>query len=555
MITHDRHLRSVNHDAALVFLTAVLGRLPALGAWWNRDDWGLLARASGLIGGDDLPARWLSTVLYWDLGLPLFGLSPDPWTWTRLLLHGAVAALTVRLAARLDFGPAARLAAGLLVVVTPLAFTPLYWAAGVQELLGAALALAAIERVLAGGGRNLALAAIVGTAAILSKENALLLPLLLGGMAAARPGRDRRPLAMIAVGLGMIAIMESLIVLRHFALGGGSSYVVELLAPLPNLTQYGWWMITPWPTFTARWTPLVGAGGLAMWSLWGTYAWHGRGHGDLRPLALFAAAMLSLAPVLALRSHVFPYYAYLAWIPAALTLAGALCGRLAATPRPATTLGVALLAAALAWGGTTVRLKARGDDGLSSDPTVLATALSHHVLEVLTQLPGEPDEVVILRPDVDRSGRARPSRLHAALAGDLGLQIGLPDGPEVRWAETLTGIKRDVLVVADDDTRIRYWGPSIQARLNLVLTRIGQGRPGEAADLLLRTLQGAYQTLPVMFDASMLTVPIGTVIEHAPEFLAAIDGAQGDPHERAALRAAADRILEMADVRPDPVLP
>jgi len=543
-------MRSVNHDAALVFLTAVIGRLPVLGAFWNRDDWGLLAQASGLLTRGDLPARWFSQVLYWDAALPLFGLNPDPWTWTRLLLHGAVAGLTVRLADRIGFSPVSRLVAGLLVIVTPLAFTPLYWAAGVQELLGAALALVAIERMLAGGGRNLALTFLAGTAAILSKENALLLPLLIGGFAAVGGrGRDRRGLIMTAAGLGIIAIMESLVVLRHFALGEPRGYVIELLAPLPNLTQYGWWLITPIPVFTSRWTPLVGAGGLAVWSLWAAYAWRGWMHGDRRPAFLLAAALLSLAPVLALRSHVFPYFAYLAWIPAALTLAGAVSQRIGHAPRAPATAGVLLLAALLAWGGTTVRLKNRGDDGLSSDPAVLATALSYGALEVLRQLPGAPDEIVVLQPDTDAAGRARPSRINAALAGDLGPKLALTDGPAVSWATSLTGVDRDVVVLADDDVRVRFWGPSIQARLNLVLVRVGQGRCGEAADLLLRTLQGADRTMPVIFDPAMLTVPLEAVTRNAPDFLDAIDSATGDPAARTSLREAADRVLDMAGVR------
>lgn len=80
---------------------AVLGHLPVLGAWWCRDDWGLLARAAGLADRPQgLPARWLSQHLYWQATWSLWGLNPTPHAVVRLLLHGACALLVVRLARR-----------------------------------------------------------------------------------------------------------------------------------------------------------------------------------------------------------------------------------------------------------------------------------------------------------------------------------------------------------------------------------------------------------------------------------------------------------------------
>ena len=169
----------------LVFCTAALGRLPALGAWWHGADWTLLARATGLSGGGDTPVRWFSQVAYWEILGPLLGTAPGPWAVTRLLLHGAAAALVHRLVLRAGGSRAGALAARLAGGDHPLAFDPLYRAGGVQELLGATLALLCAERLLAGGPRAAAAAALAGLLAVLSQECALGLPLWVGALALA----------------------------------------------------------------------------------------------------------------------------------------------------------------------------------------------------------------------------------------------------------------------------------------------------------------------------------------------------------------------------------
>jgi hypothetical protein len=151
------------------FLVGVCGHLPALGTYWNEDDWGLLGRAAGLIERSQLSARLLSQDWYWRLAYPLFGIAPDPYAWTRLFLHGGSAALVAKIAGHGGCGTATQLAAGILFAATPLAFTPLYWASGVQELLGAFLALAALERWLAAGRLALPLSLAAGIGAILAK--------------------------------------------------------------------------------------------------------------------------------------------------------------------------------------------------------------------------------------------------------------------------------------------------------------------------------------------------------------------------------------------------
>ena len=267
----DGRSSTAARDGLFVLAAAILGRLPVLGAYWTRDDWTLLARAADLIDGAPVPWRFVSRELWWDLLYPVFGLAVDPWTWTRLLLHGAAAWLTWRLARRLGLGRPAALSAGLILAATPLAFAPLYRASGVQELLGATLALLAIERLLAGGRAGSIAGLAAGLAAVFSQETALwlgpfVLALGLGGDPAKRRGR-------VATGafLSAAALLEAAWLMR--GLSGGPGPGLDTLRSLPEtLALGGWWLISPRPGTVLETGPLVALGGLSIWFLWIVWA-------------------------------------------------------------------------------------------------------------------------------------------------------------------------------------------------------------------------------------------------------------------------------------------
>lgn len=553
MIAHDRPTQTPWRGSLLCGLVAVLGHLPVLGTWWNRDDWGLLARAQGLIPADG-PARFVSQTLYWRLLEPVFGLDPAPWAATRLLLLAGVAVLTRRIARRrlgLDEGPA--LIAGLLAAWSPLAFTPLHWAAGVQELLGAVLALAAVELAFQAGWRRAA-ALPVGVAALLSKENALGLPLLLLALAwgGAFRTRDRRGVVLVGLGLLAAALAEGWLVLRHFDHAPGAAYALgpPQAAPL-NLTQYGWWLGTAaWPWPTARWTAGTGLAGLAFWAVGCWWAWRRWRGGDRRPAALLLAAVLSLAPALALRSHLFPYLALLAWTPLALALASL---PLARRWRPGAlgAVTVSVIVAAAAFGGTTARIKMRGPEGLPLDASVRGAAVAYHFMQSLEGIPaGAAGRLVVLQPDADPGALPRPTDLYGALAGGLGVRVARPDGPPVSWRTDVRELAPDAFVLADAGAVAKPWGPPLQARLILAVTRIGQGRHPAAMDLLLHTLSRADETVPLLFDASQLTIPPEDVRARVPLFLAFLDGAGLPPEQGEALRATTLELLAYAGLAP-----
>ncbi|MBE0566210.1 MAG: hypothetical protein IH621_09650, partial [Krumholzibacteria bacterium] len=297
---------------ALVFIVAVIARSPALRSWWCLDDWGQLAGAAGLAAGGN--ARWVSQHLYWDLTWPLFGLDALAHAWLRLFLHGTAALTVARIGERCGLPRRSVLLAGLLFGAGPIAFTPVHWASGIQELLGTLFALLAVERWLAGGRRGLLAAAICGLLGIFSKESAFGLPgflalLIVAGRPPGGPS-PRTGWAVVAV-LAAAALGEGLLVLGHFARGAGEAYATGgLRTVLGNLAKFGWWLATPLPVFTSRITWTVIAGGAAVWLAWALVAAGRWRRGDRLPALALAAALLSLAAALPLVRQTHPYLGY-----------------------------------------------------------------------------------------------------------------------------------------------------------------------------------------------------------------------------------------------------
>jgi hypothetical protein len=488
----------------------------------------------------------------------LLGTTPGPWAVTRLMLHGAVTVLVHRLAQRAGASRVGAFAAALLTAITSLAFVPLYQAAGVQDLLGATLALFCVERLLAGGPRAAATAALAGLLAVSSRESALGLPVWAAALALGGDRARRRERLAVAAGLAIASGFEIALLLRHGAPATGHAREVWSAAKVPlDLMQYGWWMISPWPVPTARFTLLTGVAGLLAWLAWVYRARAGWRTGDRAAAAALLGAALALAPAILLRFPAQPHLAYAAWAIAAIVLGPALARR-RETPRPTVALLFAAAAAALSWGACEWRLSRRGADGLPADPVVCRTAVSHEALQTLRSVPAGPSpRLVILQPAAlraaagedpagskDQAGdRFRPTLVLEALAGDLGPALLGPRGATVRWASDLDRVQLDATVLLDAGARLLYWGPAPQAFLYLTLTEIGLGRAAEAADVFERGLRRSPPTLPFQFDAGQLPVTLDAVRAGASAFLAAVDGADLPPTERAALAGAARDLL------------
>jgi hypothetical protein len=526
--------------ALAALAAAVLGHLPILGAWWCRDDWGLLARAAGLIDGPPgFPARWLSQHLYWQATWPLFALDPTPHALVRLALHGLSALLVVRLGRWGGLTPAGAALAGFVFGASPLAFTPLYWAAGIQELLAATLALLAIDRWLASGrhGRGaLAAAMLAGLGALAAKESALGLALMLGAIARAgagpRPG-DRRPAWGVLAVLLAATVGAGFLATRLFDTGAGAPYETGGFATLlPNLGFCARWLPAPGPIVGASSSMaalVVGLLVLAAWAAWGLWRWRRR---DRLPLAALFGTLLALAPVLPLRHHLAPYMAYLAVAGWALALGSLLPKRL---PLPRTALAVALIAFS-ASGLFTTRtvLTRRNELGLPADDIVRATSLSWEASAMLRvvdtmgggrpvrqltllQIPAGPGALEF----ADRYGERWAGRtdLHEALGGELGPRLLVPAGIDVHWRNGLVAAPDSALVLVEAGTGLRPWGRTGQAALYAALTDIGLGNFQRGRGHLLRAGRLGGRAIGFACDEGLLPIPLALVTQQSEPFI------------------------------------
>ena len=512
-------------------LVAVLSRLPALGAWWNQDDWGLLARAAGLIDDPGAPARWLSRDLYWQAMWPLAGLAPAPYAVTRILLHALAAAGTARLAARLGLTPLQQWAAGLIMAASPLAFGPLYWAAGVQDLLAVCCLVWALERWRRGGAAGLGMAVALAAAALAAKEVVVGLPVLLLMLGAGSAPESRRPGLWPAVAAGLVAVAAAAALaaaLDVFGTGDGQPYALGSAASsLGRLLVYGWWLMLPGPVFHPQPHGLMAAAGGLLWLAWAAWALVSWRRGGRVPALTLAGALLMLLPVLPLARHLSPDLAYPVEPFGCLALAALVPARW----RPRGAALAMMTAAALAWGygGMQARLHLRGDDGLHADPVVRRTAVSWQACRELRNLPAPADGLVMLQPPLTRTtavmaadlgeGWVTGSTLYHALEGGLGPRLILGDDVPVVWTNGLRLTPRDALVLLDAGARFKPWGPTRQALLNQVLTDVGSGLFDRARLHLLRASLLAGDSLALVFDPDVLPVPMSGVLANADPFL------------------------------------
>jgi len=532
---------------------AIVGRLPTLGAWWNLDDWGQLARAAGLDAGQPgsgWPARWLSQHFYWDLTWSLFGLNSDAHAVMRLVLHGLAAVLVVRIARRSGLGPLSRLVAGLVFAASPLAFTPLYWASGIQELLAAVFALAAVERWLAAPSRGrsqLAWATGFTVLSLLSKESGLGLPLFFLVCAWLRVGvrlADKAfAWAMIMLQL-LAAVAAGGLVLTHFATGAGEQYATGgLTVGLKNFGVCGWWLMSPGPILASTVSGLmIGAGWLFFggWAAWGVLQMRRRNPAVLLALV---AALLVVAPVLPLQDRLVPYLAYLAVAPLGL-LVGSIAQQVRTTRLQhlglPPLLGLFTLVA-IAWGffGMETRLRNRNELGLVADPVARATALSWQGCRTIQTLRSQPilaagqadrfTHLALVQPLVDpqtidlaeQLGErwARRSNMYLALGGTVGPRLML--GPEtlVHWANGLTTASTKAVVLCETATGFRLWGRIENALLYAALTDVGLGHFERARGHFNRAAELSGDQIVFIYDEGQMVVPLPLVVKQKEAFI------------------------------------
>lgn len=566
--------------AGAVVLAAVIARLPALGAWWNQDDWGLLARAAGQIPPPDVTIRWLSQSAYWQLMWPLAGLEPVPYAATRILLHALAAAGVVRLACRLGLAPAQQWLAGLIMAATPLAFSPLYWAAGVQDLLAVVLMVWSLERWLAAGRIDNVWAALMAIGAVTAKETVAGLPVLLlwllwfGSRPANDPGepdapsrRAIRPFTLLLVGLvTAAAIGAALQALRFFATGPDDPYALgDVVVAVSRLVTYGLWLVLPGPGYPpSPGLALALLGGL-VWLVWGGWAGHQWRRGRPVPLFSFLGALLMLAPLLPLTRHLAPDLAYPVEPFGCLALASLWPRRMPL--RWPIALGLVVLA--IGWGylGMQGRLALRDAHGQIADPLVRRTAISADACRFMRQLPLGERSLILLQTPLTRQAAAIAERLgedwvtgsllHRSLSGAVGPRLLLTEAtgrePDVRWVNGLRQTPEDAFILRDAGERLLPWGDTRQALLYQTMTDVGLGHFARARLHLLRVSLISGQVLSIAFEPELLPIGEERILTNLPAFhafLARDHGTGADAVDADGLQTNILRLVSVCTGRP-----
>jgi hypothetical protein len=297
----------------ILLLTLAL-YLPALRVFFSLDDFRFLLRAAGFEDYPDSFKRLVSIKLFFGAAWRLFGTTPWPYHLVVLVLHAANARLLYILARRLGLKQIAACAASILFVATPVAFLPMHWISGIQEVTVTFFALISAYFFLGRGNISIAVSLAAAGLALLCKETSfLLLPVL----ALILPTTNRRKwilgLGGLLLGVGMLWAAGALT-----PRPAGDPYESALgVNVLWNLFTYNAWIVRVWdyyPDKTAEFQTGLAVWGLILPALLGFLAW--RYPKNRRPIIRASFLFLCLLlPVLPLIRHSYLYYLYLPLIP------------------------------------------------------------------------------------------------------------------------------------------------------------------------------------------------------------------------------------------------
>lgn len=398
----------------------------ALAGFFAADDIDFLMRVRGLDATPWPLARLLPGAWRWQGLTALFGATPLPHLALALVLHGASALLVTRITLRAGLGGSSAMIAGTLMAATSIAYASTHWASGLGEVLAAALALAALALHLECRHRTRPLLAMLAgaaaAAAVLSKESAILAPLVVWLADRLLPvrGDGRGAIREVLVGGGLAAAVAVALYLRDPHVGGEAYALAgSVTVWLTNLGTYGAWLVMltdPIRDRVAQSDPALMGLGIFVLLAWGIAAlFELRSHS--RPVtAGLAWFVLLLAPVLLLANHTYLYYMVLPWAGVALAV-GALLGRvIARTPATAApVIALALCGAFVANEAMQLRTRQRLDvsglkvDRIARESGILRRAVTDLRAAALT--PG--DSVAFVNPYPLLSMDASRGEVHA----------------------------------------------------------------------------------------------------------------------------------------------
>lgn len=411
------------------------------------------------------------------------GLQPTGWRLTSLLLHLSCVGLWMELLRRLGAGEFVALAAGLLFALHPAGVEAVHAPGFRADVLCLLFMLAALHSILSAhrhGWLALLGCGLFTALALLSKETALVVPVLVGALMILFPSFFPATGCRRMAGLGVCtAVAAGFFVLWMLlptdvqALGGSwngeSLQFPETIWSIPAL----WgrtvrFLLVPWPlNVTPQFEPVTSVSSGRFWG-WGIFlmlylfaAWRWRRSMPWMALGLvwILVMFLPVSNGLPLLHPIADRYLY----PMAPGLAVALAWGIAQAPRPARSWLLAVLAVVLA-GLVTARIR-EWESGERLWSVAYArnprSATAATWLGLLREEAGDPAEA---REWYVRAVEANPYAVAAWI------NWGVVEGKRGAWAES-ERLLRQALAVRPE---------SIQARANLVTCLDGQGRHTEA---------------------------------------------------------------------------
>jgi Dolichyl-phosphate-mannose-protein mannosyltransferase len=482
--THSR-----GSDIAFPFILAAL----LLALYWSGfrvffslDDLQFLLRAAGIDQNPATQGRLISTKLFFAASWKLFGSHPWPYHLIVFLFHAANAAIVYVLARRLKLEKSAAYAASVLFATTFVAFLPLHWISGIQEVTMTFFALIAAYFFFRQGTASIAISlAAVGCSMLCKESSILLFPALSLVLPVSRKRKWLLGSAGLLLSLGLLALAGT-IGIRPAGHPYETSFGVNILW---NLLTYSAWLARFWvsyPDRIPRYDPHLAAWGLIPPVLLALAAWRlPKAKGPTAKASM--AFVLLLLPVLPLVRHSYFYYLYLPLIPLWL-LAGAFLARI---PRRCICAGILVLFVILSGWNAKRHQTAEIAAGVLEDPILRYAAVAKNAVFTMRQSAGFMQrDVLIIKPasatDIDLTdgqgaaarGRHPESLVERALLGGKALRLFFPRIQNIYFedpSQSTPGWQHMTLYLTYDLGMMKFLGQGEGGRIALVEDCLANG--------------------------------------------------------------------------------
>lgn len=507
------------------FVLAALGSVLALIVYWRaiatyfaQDDITFLTRATEPLDWNRL-VRPLSETLAFRIEYWAFGLNPLGYHVVNLSLHLMGVVLVYMVSLSLGGRRSTAAMAAILFGASSIAFTPLHWATGVIDLLANVLLMAGTWLWIESHHRGSIwswLGAIVGFAAMLSKETAVVWPLPIA-VIEWRSGRDgvlRNILPAVAASVVFLLIFLSSgqtqrLDATAYERSGSPLFLIQ------NLSTYLRWnaaLHEPIRDVLAAADPTAWRAAAPLALALGMLVWRARNS----KLVIIGAAwwLTFLLPVLPLAHHTYLYYLYIPWAGGALAVAGLAQEFLISwPPRRALLLGVIALGLYVAIEARNIHVRQTAKrDALPVDRTMRDAVLLRHALPALREasLP-RGTRVAFVNPaprgrfDLTTGTQTRPedvpSRvsyfpLEAAMRGGETLRLFTPGLDYLGFTTTIPPRWEDAeCFYYEQRGWLRRWGRGQQALMRQAEVQMTSGQ-WAAADSTLIRVRSLGDTLP-----------------------------------------------------------